>query len=67
MEDADKAGWGIKEWCGAAGFSVALYFKRQKLGCGPRLVHVNRRTIITEAPRDYLKRLELEAASAQPR
>jgi hypothetical protein len=42
-----KAGFSIDEWL-AAGFSPALYFKRQKKGLGPRVVHVGRRTIITE-------------------
>jgi hypothetical protein len=66
MSEDGKAGFAINEWCLAAGFSPALYFKRQKKGLGPRAVHVGRRTIITEPAHEYLKRLEREAASAPP-
>ena len=60
-----KAGSSIPEWCDEAGFSPALYYKRKRLGLpSPREVRVGSRTIITELPAEYLKRLELEAASA---
>jgi hypothetical protein len=64
MSANGKAGFSINEWCFDAGFSPALYYKRQKKGIGPRVAHVGRRTIITEPAAEYLKRLELEAASA---
>jgi hypothetical protein len=59
-----KAGFSIPEWCAAAGFSPALYYKRKRLGLpSPRETNVGRRTIITESPSEYLKRCsELEAA-----
>jgi hypothetical protein len=59
-----KAGFSIPEWCADAGFSPALYYKRKRLGLpSPRETNVGRRTIITESPGEYLKRLELEAAA----
>jgi hypothetical protein len=64
MSTNGKAGFSIREWCFDAGFSPALYYKRQKNGLGPRVTHVGRRTIITEPASEYLKRLDLEAASA---
>jgi hypothetical protein len=64
MSSNGKAGFSINEWCFDAGFSPALYYKRQRQGHGPRVAHVGRRTIITEPAAEYLKRLELEAASA---
>jgi hypothetical protein len=54
----------IREWCAAAKFSQALYFKRRRQGLGPKVAHVNKRVIIVESPREYLNRCELEAASA---
>jgi hypothetical protein len=54
----------IKEWCAAAKFSQALYFKRRRQGLGPKVAHVNKRVIVVESPREYLNRCELETASA---
>lgn len=59
-----KAGFSIHEWCETAGFSPALFFKRQKKGIGPRTIHIGRRTIVTEPAVEYYKRLAEEAASA---
>jgi hypothetical protein len=65
MSSNGKAGFPIPEWCADAGFSQALYYKRKRLGLpSPREVRVGSRTIITESPAEYLKRLELEATSA---
>ena len=65
MSANDKAGSSIPEWCDEAGFSPALYYKRKRLGLpSPREVRVGSRTIITEPAAEYLKRLELEAASS---
>jgi hypothetical protein len=56
----------IKEWCTAARFSEALYFKLQRQGRGPKVAHVNKRAIVRESPDEYFDRHEREAA-AQPR
>jgi hypothetical protein len=54
----------IKAWCSDAKFSEALYFKLQRKRIGPKVAHAGRRVIVIESPREYLDRLELEAASA---
>jgi hypothetical protein len=54
----------IREWCAAAKFSQALFFKLQRQGRGPKVAHVNKRVIVRESPPEYLNRCELEAASA---
>ena len=66
MSANGKAGFSINEWCLDAGFGPALYFKRQKKGLGPRVVHIGRRTIITEPADEYLKRLEAASAPRIP-
>jgi hypothetical protein len=66
MSTQDKAGHAIKSWCAAVGFSEALYYKRKRKGLGPHEVQVNRRTIITESPHDYLSRLQREASAEHP-
>ena len=59
-----KAGFSIPEWCAAAGFSAGLYYKRKRLGLtSPHSTKVGDRTIITEAPAEFLKRLEREGDS----
>jgi hypothetical protein len=67
MSTNGKVGFSIPEWCESAGFSTALYFKRQKKGLGPRVAHVGRRSIVIEPVAEYYKRLEQEAASAPQR
>jgi hypothetical protein len=54
----------IREWCAAAKFSQALFFKLQRQGRGPKVAHVNKRVIVRESPPEYLNRRELEAVSA---
>ncbi len=54
----------IREWCAAAKFSQALFFKLQRQGRGPKVAHVNKRVIVRESPPEYLNRCELETASA---
>ena len=54
----------IAEWCHAAKISPALLYKEQRLGRGPRVAKVGRRTTVIESPFDYLTRRESEAASA---
>jgi hypothetical protein len=56
----------IREWCAAAKFSQALFFKLQRQGHGPKVVHVNKRVIVRESPPEYLNRREREIA-AKPR
>jgi hypothetical protein len=46
----------IAEWCQAAKISPALFYKEQRLGRGPRVAKVGRRTAIIESPFDYLAR-----------
>ena len=63
----DKPAYTIPEWCLEAKVSVALYFKTQREGRGPRVAHMGRRAIIIESPRAFYRRLKLEAAPAEPR
>jgi hypothetical protein len=53
----EKAGYAIRPWCAAVGFSVALFFELPT-NMQPTSVRIGRRRIITESPRDYLKRVE---------
>ena len=52
----------IREWCAAAKFSQALFFKLQRQGRGPKVAHVNKRVIVRESPPEYLNRCALEAS-----
>lgn len=57
-----KAGWSIKEFCSAVGFSVAKFYilsDEQK----PRTVKLHGRVIVIESPAVYLARMaELQGA-----
>jgi hypothetical protein len=64
MSTEDKPAYSIAEWCVEARVSPAFYFKEQKNGRGPDAAHMGRRTIVTESPRAYFKRLKATAASA---
>jgi hypothetical protein len=56
----------IKGWCADAKVSTSFYHKIQKQHRGPHVTHLEGVTLITETPREYLKRMAAENASAQP-
>jgi hypothetical protein len=64
MSDA-KPSYRINEWCVEARISPSLYYKENRLGRGPLTANIGRRTLIVEAPRDFLERVRREAAESQ--
>jgi hypothetical protein len=62
----DKAAYAIKEWCAEAGISHATFFKELKIGRGPRVAHMGRRTIVLESPRAFLRGLARSQARKPP-
>jgi hypothetical protein len=51
--------YSIKEWCVLRRISEPYFFKLQKAGKGPRVIHVGRRTLVTgSADQSWLKGLE---------
>jgi hypothetical protein len=63
MENKTGPVFTIREFCAEAKFSEPLFYKRQRLGIGPRTASVGRRKVVTETPREYYARLEAESAS----
>lgn len=52
-----QVGWSIEEWCNATTICRASFYL---LKTRPHLVKLGRRTIITEAPADYLARISID-------
>ena len=59
----NRAAFSIPQWCDRNGVGASFYFKLQKIGAGPRVMRIGRRTLISrEADEEWCR--ELEAASA---
>ena len=56
----------ILEFCEQAKFSEPMLYKLQRLGIGPRIVKVGRRTLILETAREYYARRAAETNPLQP-
>ena len=67
MSAEDQYTGTIREWCAAAKFSQALFFKLQRQSRGPKVAHVNKRVIVRESPHEYFNRRELEETASAPR
>ena len=61
----DQPVYSILEWCAEGRISPSFYYKQQKAGLGPRLSHMGRRTVVTESPSDYFKRVTQQDAAAR--
>jgi ribonuclease PH len=53
-----KAGWSIREFCASIGISVAKFYLLST-DLKPRSVKLAGRVVISEAPREYLARMQL--------
>jgi predicted DNA-binding transcriptional regulator AlpA len=64
MEPTEKAAYSIQEWAKRHSVSVPLFYKLQREGRGPRVIHIGRRTPISvEADAQWRKDREAESAS----
>ncbi len=54
--------YSVADFCRAHGISRALFYKLLREGCGPRVMKVGRRTLISrEAAEDWRRRMEAAA------
>lgn len=60
---ADRAGWGVGQYCEACDFSRATYYNLPE-DKRPKSLKIGKRRIIIEPPREFLARLAAEQEAA---
>ena len=56
-------GWGVSDWCKRAGFSRCTFYRLQT-ELKPLTVKLRQKRLVLEHPRDYLKRIAANQATA---
>ena len=65
IERVELAAYTVDSFCESHGISRALFYKLASQGRGPRLMKVNRRTLISrEAAADWRAQMETDASTA---
>jgi hypothetical protein len=66
MDLEEKDAYSIPEWSRRHNVSVQLFYKPQREGRGPAVMHIGRRTLISaEAAAQWRRDRETEAAKSQ--
>jgi hypothetical protein len=64
MHIEEKDAYSIQEWAKRHDVSVPLFYKLQREGRGPRVMHIGRRTLISaEAAAQWRREREAESAA----